>query len=32
MLSVAEEYVRQLNTDANLHVFGQELNRVLCRL
>jgi len=26
MLSVAEEYVRQLNTDANLHVFGQELN------
>jgi type I restriction enzyme M protein len=26
MLSVAEEYVRQLNNDANLHVFGQELN------
>ncbi|MDZ7730618.1 MAG: N-6 DNA methylase [Natrialbaceae archaeon] len=26
MLSVAEEYVRQLNTDAKLHVFGQELN------
>jgi len=26
MLSVAEEYVRQLNSDANLHVFGQELN------
>jgi len=26
MLSVAEEYVRQLNTDANVHAFGQELN------
>ena len=26
MLSVAEEYVRQLNNDARLHVFGQELN------
>ncbi|KKF39966.1 N-6 DNA methylase [Halorubrum saccharovorum] len=26
MLSVAEEYVRQLNKDARIHVFGQELN------
>ncbi|WP_049986565.1 type I restriction-modification system subunit M [Halobellus rufus] len=26
MLSVAEEYVRQLNNDARLHAFGQELN------
>jgi len=26
MLSVAEEYVRELNSDAKLHVFGQELN------
>lgn len=26
MLSVAEEYLRELNPDAQLHVFGQELN------
>jgi type I restriction enzyme M protein len=26
MLSVAEEYLRELNPDARLHVFGQELN------
>lgn len=26
MLSVAEEYLRELNPAANLHVFGQELN------
>lgn len=27
MLSVAEEYLNELNPDANLKVFGQELNR-----
>ena len=26
MLSVAEEYLRDLNPDAQLQVFGQELN------
>ncbi len=26
MLSVAEEYLRELNADATLHAFGQELN------
>ncbi len=26
MLSVAEDYIRELNQEANLHVFGQELN------
>jgi len=26
MLSVAEEYIRELNQEANLHVYGQELN------
>ncbi len=26
MLSVSQDYVRELNEDANLHVFGQELN------
>jgi len=26
MLSVAEDYIRELNQDANLHVYGQELN------
>ncbi|MBX0296996.1 type I restriction-modification system subunit M [Haloarcula nitratireducens] len=26
MLSVAEDHVRNLNSEANLHVFGQELN------
>ena len=26
MLSVAEEYLRELNSDAELKVFGQELN------
>jgi type I restriction enzyme M protein len=26
MLSVAEDYIRELNQEANLHVYGQELN------
>jgi len=26
MLSVAENYIRELNQEANLHVYGQELN------
>jgi type I restriction enzyme M protein len=26
MLSVAEDYIRDLNQEANLHVYGQELN------
>ena len=26
MLTVAEDYLRELNQEANLHVFGQELN------
>jgi len=26
MLSVAEDYIRELNLEANLHVYGQELN------
>ena len=32
MLSVAEEYLRELNPDASLRVFGQELNPESCAI
>lgn len=32
MLSVAEEYLRELNPDADLRVFGQELNPESCAI